>query len=146
MGERHTIGFKPFLDSPSIANSLPFPIALRHLVDRPEVSQPCGREYILTERPTSKPDPPSPRIAEMSLEALEPDLLPSRGRGLIVAPYPRPVFATGQSVRPGAGRGRTTFRRPVPSFPKLARQVRTEDRDGRHCVVPSSHFLNLPDK
>jgi len=112
MGERHTIGFKPFLDSPSIANSWPFPIALRHLVDRPEVSQPCGREYILTERPTSKPDPPSPLIAEMSLEALEPDLLPSRGRGLIVAPYPRPrATASAALVRAGedasiGGRGR----------------------------------------
>jgi len=60
--------------------------------------------------------------------------------------FAEPVFATGQSVRPGEGRGRTTFRRPVPSFPKLARQVRTKDQDGRHCVVPSSHFLNLPDK
>jgi len=48
------------------------------------------------------------------------------------------VFATGQSVRPGPGRGRTTFRRPVPSFPKLARQVRAKDQDGRHCVVPHS--------
>jgi len=46
------------------------------------------------------------------------------------------VFATGQSVRPEKGRGRTTFRRPVPSFPELARQVRTKDEDGRHCVVP----------
>jgi len=46
------------------------------------------------------------------------------------------VFATGQSVRPGRGRGRTTFRRPVPSFPELARQVRAKDQDGRHCVVP----------
>jgi len=52
--------------------------------------------------------------------------------------FPGPVFATGQSVRPGPGRGRTTFRRPVPSFPKLARQVRTKDQDGRHCVVPHS--------
>ncbi|PUU84155.1 hypothetical protein B9Z19DRAFT_1070707 [Tuber borchii] len=34
------------------------------------------------------------------------------------------VFSTGQSVRPGPGRGRTTFRRPVPSFCQLARQVR----------------------
>ena len=32
------------------------------------------------------------------------------------------MFATGQSVRPG----RTTFRRPVPSFPELARQVRAK--------------------
>jgi len=47
-----------------------------------------------------------------------------------------PVFATGQSVRPGPGRGRTTFRRPVPSFPELARQIRAKDQDGRHCVVP----------
>jgi len=47
------------------------------------------------------------------------------------------VFATGQSVRPGPGRVRTTFRRPVPSFPKLARQVRTKDQDGQHCVVQS---------
>ena len=46
------------------------------------------------------------------------------------------MFATGQSVRPGPGRGRTTLRRPVPSFPELARQVRTKDQDGRHCVVP----------
>jgi len=46
------------------------------------------------------------------------------------------VFATGQSVRPGQGRGRTTFRRPVPSFPELARQARAKDQDGRHCVVP----------
>jgi len=49
---------------------------------------------------------------------------------------PPPVFATGQSVRPGQGRGRTTFRRPVPSFPELARQARAKDQDGRHCVVP----------
>ena len=46
------------------------------------------------------------------------------------------MFATGQSVRPGPGRGRTTFRRPVPSFPELARKVRAKDQDGRHCVVP----------
>jgi len=64
-------------------------------------------------------------------------------------PEPEPLVEPGplpDSVRNGAGRGRTTFRRPVPSFPKLARQVRTKDQDGRHCVVPSSHFLNLPDK
>jgi len=55
------------------------------------------------------------------------------------------VFATGQSVRPGPGRGRTTFRGPVPSFCQLARQVRMKDWDGRPCVVPSRLFLNLPD-
>jgi len=37
------------------------------------------------------------------------------------------VIATGQSVRPGPGRGWTTFRRPVPPFPELARQVRAKD-------------------
>jgi len=47
------------------------------------------------------------------------------------------VFATGQSVRPGQGRGRTTFRRPVPSFPELARQARAKDQDGRHRPPPS---------
>jgi len=56
------------------------------------------------------------------------------------------VFATGQSVRPGPGRVRTTFRRPVPSFPELARQVRAKDQDGRHCVVhhrpPSSSVVS----
>ena len=36
------------------------------------------------------------------------------------------VLATGQSVRPGQGRGRPTFRRPVPSFPDLACQVRAK--------------------
>jgi len=48
----------------------------------------------------------------------------------------RAVFATGQSVLPGPGRGWTTFRRPVPSFPELAQQVRARDQDGRHSVVP----------
>jgi len=47
------------------------------------------------------------------------------------------VFATGQSVRPGQGRGRTAFRRPVPSFPKLARQVRAKDQDGRIVSSPT---------
>ncbi|KAG0638370.1 hypothetical protein HOY80DRAFT_1023181 [Tuber brumale] len=56
-----------------------------------------------------------------------------------------PVFATGQSVRPGPGRGRTTFRRPVPSFCQHARQVRMKDEDGQHCVIPSRLFSNLPD-
>ena len=51
-------------------------------------------------------------------------------------PPPWAVFATGQSVRPGPGRGRTTFRRPVRSFPELARQARAKDQDGRHSVVP----------
>jgi len=40
------------------------------------------------------------------------------------------VFATGQSVRPGQGRGRMTSRRHVPSFPELAQQeprTRTDD-------------------
>ena len=46
------------------------------------------------------------------------------------------MFATGQSIRPGPARGRTTFRRPVPPFPELARQVRAKDQDGRHCVLP----------
>ena len=40
------------------------------------------------------------------------------------------------AVRPGQGQGRTTFRRPVLSFPELARQARAKDQDGRHCVVP----------
>jgi len=53
------------------------------------------------------------------------------------------VFATGQSVRPGQGRGRTTSRRPVPPFPELARQVRAKDQDGRHCVVPH-HLPSSP--
>ena len=53
------------------------------------------------------------------------------------------VFATGQSVRPGPGRGWTTFRRPVPSFPELARQVRAKDQDGRHYLVPH-HPLSSP--
>ncbi|PUU80425.1 hypothetical protein B9Z19DRAFT_1123603 [Tuber borchii] len=52
----------------------------------------------------------------------------------------------GQSVRPEAGRGRTAFCRPVRSFSQVARQVKIEDEDGRHFVVPSGHFVNLPDK
>ena len=39
------------------------------------------------------------------------------------------VISTGQSVL---------------SFSKVARQVRIKDEDGRHSVVPSSHFLDLP--
>ena len=46
------------------------------------------------------------------------------------------MFATGQSVRPRPGRGRTTLCRPVQSFSELARRVRPKDQDGRHCVVP----------
>ena len=57
-----------------------------------------------------------------------------------------PVFATGQSVRPEPGRGRTAACRPVRSFSKVARQVGMGDEDGRHFVVPSGHFLRLPDK
>jgi len=56
------------------------------------------------------------------------------------------VFATGQSVRPEPGRGRTAVCRPVRSFSKVARQVGLEDEDGRHFVVPSGHFRKLPDK
>ena len=54
------------------------------------------------------------------------------------------VFATGQSVRSGPGRGRTVFCRSVRSFSKVARQVRMKDEDGWHYVVPSGHFPNLP--
>ena len=56
------------------------------------------------------------------------------------------MFATGQSVRPEPGRGRTAACRPVRSFSKVARQVGIKDEDGRHSVVPSRLFLNLPDK
>ena len=56
------------------------------------------------------------------------------------------VFATGQSVRPEPGRGRTAACRPVRSFSKVARQVGIKDEDGRHSVVPSRLFLNLPDE
>ncbi|PUU77085.1 hypothetical protein B9Z19DRAFT_198080 [Tuber borchii] len=56
------------------------------------------------------------------------------------------VFATGQSVRPEPGRGRTAFCRPVRSFSQVARQVKIEDEDGQYFVVPSGHFVNLPDK
>jgi len=59
---------------------------------------------------------------------------------------PKAVFATGQSVRPEPGRGRTAVCRPVRSFSKVARQVGLEDEDGRHFVVPSGRFLKLPDK
>ena len=59
---------------------------------------------------------------------------------------PFPVFATWQSVCPEPGRGRTAVCRPVRSFSKVARQVGLEDEDGRHFVVPSGHFLKLPDK
>ena len=87
-----------------MASSLPFPFALRRLANRPEVSQPSGREYILTGRPTSKSDPPLPRIEERSLEDLEPGLLPLTGRGLIAAPYPRPrATASAALVRAGEG-------------------------------------------
>jgi len=55
-----------------------------------------------------------------------------------------PVFTTGQSVRPEPGRGRTAVGRPVRSFSKVARQVGLEDEDGRHSVVPSGLFRNLP--
>ena len=58
----------------------------------------------------------------------------------------RSVFATGQSVRPEPGRGQTAACRPVRSFSKVARQVGMEDEDGRHFIVPSGHFLRLPDK
>ena len=54
------------------------------------------------------------------------------------------VFSTGQSVRPEPGRGRTAVCRPVRSFSKVARQVRIEDEDGRHSVVPSGLLWNLP--
>ena len=54
------------------------------------------------------------------------------------------VFATGQSVRPEPGRGRTAACRPIRSFSKVARQVRIKDEDGRHSVVPSCLFWNLP--
>ena len=54
------------------------------------------------------------------------------------------VFATGQSVRPEPGRGRTTVCRPVRSFSKVARQVKIKDEDGRHAVVPYGLFWNLP--
>ena len=56
------------------------------------------------------------------------------------------MFATGQSVRPEPGRGRTAVCSPVRSFSKVARQVGIEDEDGPHSVVPSRLFLNLPDK
>ena len=42
------------------------------------------------------------------------------------------------SVRNGA------LCRPVRSFSKVARQVRIKDEDGRHSVVPSGLFWNLP--
>ena len=35
------------------------------------------------------------------------------------------------------GRGRTAFPRPVPSFPKVARQVGIKDEDGLRFAVPS---------
>ena len=60
--------------------------------------------------------------------------------------YDTAVFATGQSVRPEPGRGRTAACRPVQSFSNVARQVEIKDEDGRHSVVPSRLFLNLPDK
>ena len=56
------------------------------------------------------------------------------------------VFATGQSVRPEPGRGRTAVCRPVRSFSKVAWQVGLEEKDGRHFVVLSGHFQKLPDK
>ena len=58
----------------------------------------------------------------------------------------RAVFATGQSVRPEPGRGRTAACRPVLSFSKVARQVEIKDQDGRNSVVPSRLVLNLHDK
>jgi len=68
------------------------------------------------------------------------------GSSLLVAQtrYRRAVFATGQSVRPEPGRGRTAVCRPVRSFSKVARQVKIKDEDGRHSVVPSGLFWNLP--
>jgi len=55
--------------------------------------------------------------------------------------YP-PVFATGQSVRPGPGRGRMTFGRPVPSFlnlpDRLGQRARTDD------IVSSSTVPHRP--
>ena len=56
------------------------------------------------------------------------------------------MFATEQPVRPELGQRRAAVYRPVRSFSKVARQVRLEDEDGRHFVVPSGHFLKLPDK
>ena len=50
------------------------------------------------------------------------------------------VFATGQSVRPKPGRGRTAVCRPVRSFSKVARHVKIKDEDGRHSVAPSGLF------
>ena len=54
------------------------------------------------------------------------------------------TVSTGQSVRPEPGPGRTAVCRPVRSFSKVARQVRIKDEDGRHSVVPSGLFWNLP--
>ena len=59
-------------------------------------------------------------------------------------PNDKPVFSTGQSVRPEPGPGRTAVCRPVRSFSKVARQGRIKDEDGRHSVVPSGLFWNLP--
>ena len=58
----------------------------------------------------------------------------------------RPVIFSSCPASRNGGRGRTTFCRPVRSFSKVARQVGIKDEDGRHPIVPSRLFLNLPDK
>ena len=55
---------------------------------------------------------------------------------------PYTVFATGQSVRPEPGRGRTAACRPVRSFSKVARQVGMEDEDDISDV--SNIFADVP--
>lgn len=64
----------------------------------------------------------------------------------LLLPRARSSVRNGQSVRPGAGRGRMTVRHPVPSFCQHARQVRMKDEDGRHFVVPSRLFQNMPNR
>ena len=55
------------------------------------------------------------------------------------------VFATGQSVNPEPGRGRTAVCRPVRSFSKVARQVGLEDEDGlRFTVLSRPGLLAAP--
>jgi len=59
-------------------------------------------------------------------------------------PAPHSVFATGQSVRPEPGRGRTAVCRPVRSFSKCP--ASRNGRRGRTAFWRSRLFLNLPYK
>ena len=111
------------------------------LLYRPEVGkrvQTQFRENIADYASTNPPSVPNSRqhkeYEQWLLENLDLGFRPESRCGA--------VFATEQSVGPGPGRGRTTFRLPVPSFHELARQVRIKDQDGHPCC-PVQLFSEL---